>query len=118
MTEGSVEMNVRKCAGCDKELPVGHVGTLCSLCAIGLLPASTVDLGMENQTSLQVQGRVLSGLYCTHCHAELNLADLSRRSCSICGAHVDPEILRAMARLPALAAGPTGVRWPDDAPSD
>jgi hypothetical protein len=77
-----------------------------------------VDERVQHQTAFQVEGRVLSGLYCTHCHAELNLADLSRRSCSICGAHVDPEILRAMARQPALAMGPTGVRWPDDAPSD
>jgi len=118
MTEGSVEMNVKRCTGCNKELPAGYVGTQCSLCAIGLVPTAAVDLRSEHQTPFQVQGRVLSGLYCTHCRAELNLADLSRRSCSICGSHVDPEVLRAMARQPAVAQGPTGVRWPDDAPAD
>jgi hypothetical protein len=111
-------MNVKKCAGCDKELPASHVGTLCSLCAIGLRPSGAPDLKAHHQTGFEVQGRMLSGLYCTHCHAELNLADLSRRSCSICGAHVDPEILRAMAHRSPVSAGPTGVRWPDDAPSD
>jgi hypothetical protein len=70
-----------------------------------------------------VEGRVLAGTYCPHCHAEMTLADLSRRSCAICGAVVVPEALR-------MPPGPIVVdqqqntrplemrkdRWPDDAP--
>ncbi len=96
-------------------------GDVCSLCAIGLTPAEPLGQFDTSSPDYIPEGRVLAGSYCPHCHAEMTLADLSRRSCAICGAPVAPEALSRPAG--PLIASPhieapvvRDQRWPDDAP--
>jgi hypothetical protein len=114
-------MEDRHCRSCGKELAQDSSRDICNLCAIGLTPAEPLGQSEPARNEFVPEGRVLAGSYCPHCHAEMTLADLSRRSCSICGAPVVPEALR----MPAgpLVAHPRvdtpiarDVRWPDDAP--
>jgi hypothetical protein len=111
------------CVKCGKQLPATSIGELCNLCAIGLAPAEPLGQLSDDATASTVEGRVFAGSFCPHCHAEMTLADLSRRSCAICGAVVVPEALR-------MPPGPIVLdkdqnaqsfelrkdRWPDDAP--
>jgi hypothetical protein len=88
------------------------------------VPAQSAAPGDGPALQIPVEGRVLTGTYCPYCHAEMTLADLSRRACAICGALVVPEALR----LPPgpIHADTLGAlkppqelrteRWPDDAP--
>ena len=77
-----------------------------------------------------VEGRILSGINCPACGGEFTRADLSRRSCSVCGAFYTTERLRELSQLagsepPTIAplaqsAVDTESRgdqnWPDDVP--
>ena len=112
--------NSRQCSSCKKVLPIGAQGEKCSLCAIGLRPAS--ESGNAARNPRQVQSRVLSGKACPHCEAELTLLDVSMGNCSICNGFFNNEGLRdhssereVMAEL--AGSNPKGNRvWPDDAP--
>jgi hypothetical protein len=111
------------CVKCGKQLSAANVGGLCNLCSIGLAPAEPLGQFSNPETAPAVEGRVLAGSYCPHCHAEMTLADLSRRSCSICGAVVVPEALRLPPgpivvdkQLSARPVASRDDRWPDDAP--
>jgi hypothetical protein len=113
----------KHCVKCGKQLSANDGGGLCNLCSIGLAPAEPLDQINNAEAESPVEGRVLAGSYCPHCHAEMTLADLSRRSCSICGAVVIPEALRMPPgpivvdkRLEARPLGLRENRWPDDAP--
>jgi hypothetical protein len=119
-------MSERHCIQCAKPLPATYGGDKCSLCSIGLLPASgSALLERESQTVHVVEGRKLSGVPCPQCHAELTMADLGFCSCAICGTHFSRE--RAEALLIAsrhklhyvtpFVDSTLGDRaWPDDAP--
>ena len=118
-------MQQRKCIQCEKPLSADHVGDKCSLCAIGLLPSAPVDSGFDYQAQHIVEGRVLSGVICPQCYAELSLADLSARSCAICGGVFTHDRLQIMLRdartrrdtpLPAPDASYSAHIWPEDAP--
>ena len=116
---------MKRCSTCNKELPDTYAGNLCSLCAIGLTPAEPIfEEPEDHQVSYQVEGRALSGTYCPQCKAELTLADLSKRSCAICGSTIALELLR-VAPIPeqvdqdsisSQVSPVQGTRWPDDAP--
>lgn len=115
---------MKRCATCNKELPDTQAGNLCSLCSIGLTPSVSAAETEEHQASYEVEGRALSGTYCPQCHAELTLADLSKRSCAICGSAIALELLRIAP--PVEVSDPNyatqsvspvrGTRWPEDAP--
>jgi hypothetical protein len=115
--------NPRQCSSCKKVLPVGATGDKCSLCAIGLRPASESGSdGSASRSPRQVQSRVLSGKACPHCDSELTLLDVSMGNCSICNGFFQSDTLRDFqTRREILAdmagAGKTSNRsWPDDAP--
>lgn len=114
-------MEVRHCKSCGKQLAPASNGDVCSLCAIGLTPAEPLDLSAAARADNVPAGRILAGSYCPHCHAEMTLADLSRRACSICGAPVAPEAMRLhsgplVASAPKDGQAARDQRWPDDAP--
>jgi hypothetical protein len=114
-------MEVRHCIKCGKDLSPNTMVEMCGLCAIGLTPSDPLSDFAEMEADPQVDSRVLSGSYCPYCHAEMTITDLSRRSCSICGALVVPEALRVpmgpiTAQRPQQRVGASEPMWPDDAP--
>lgn len=119
----------KKCIYCNKELPEGTDINVCSLCAIGLIPAMPADdtVSIPQQATQAVEGRQLSGVHCPGCNAEFSLADISNCHCSICGAVFSPERINALVnasqfeqhKLPDMSVrtNELGVKsWPDDAP--
>ena len=118
----------KKCIHCNKELPEGTDINVCSLCAIGLIPATPVDETVEipSEAKGAVEGRQLSGVHCPACQAEFSLADISNCHCSICGAQFSPERINALVNsskyeqtVPDMSVrtNELGVKsWPDDAP--
>lgn len=98
------------------------MGEKCSLCAIGLRPAS--ESGSDESSGRnprQIQSRVLSGKACPHCTAELTMLDESMGNCSICNGFFQNDNLRDFSSereiMRELAGNPKGNRvWPDDAP--
>ena len=65
----------------------------CSLCEIGLTPTSRIHRDWSSLDARNASGRTLSGSNCPGCQAELSMADISMRSCSICGSTFQPEAL-------------------------
>ena len=118
-----VEMNnPRQCSSCKKVLPLGAQGDKCSLCAIGLRPASESGVSRESgRDHRKVQSRVLSGKACPHCEAELTLLDVSMGNCSICNGFFSTEGLRDYHGEREAVQDMAGANkhsriWPDDAP--
>jgi len=117
-------MKEKRCKQCSKALPAHHVGELCELCAVGLWPADPVESEPAYQTGVIVEGRQLSGEFCPNCHAELTLADLSLKSCAICGATISSrpgQSSRSKRRAELQAARQARKEheerpWPEDAP--
>ena len=113
--------NPRQCSSCKKALPIGATGEKCSLCAIGLRPASETGAAPESDGGRKVQSRVLSGKACPHCDAELTLLDVSMGNCSICNGFFSSEGLRDYRSEREVMQDMSGARkgariWPDDAP--
>jgi len=124
-----MSMQTKVCRQCNKELPADSVSDLCCLCAVGLVPPKRV-YGEDQADHTVVEGRILSGLNCPACGGEFTRADLSRRSCSVCGAFYTTERLRELSQQagsepftitpPPQSAVSTESQgdqnWPDDVP--
>lgn len=111
--------NSRQCSSCKKVLPLGATSDKCSLCAIGLRPAS--ESGSSERDSRKVQSRVLSGKACPHCNSELTLLDVTMGNCSICNGFFASDNLREYRTQREVVQDVAGTVqsariWPDDAP--
>lgn len=123
-------MDVKLCSECGKELPADFEPEVCSLCAIGLTPARTAigeDQPAEMQPRVIAEGRLLSGVDCPTCHAQLSLADVKHLNCAICGERFTADVMatllrQAEAKLARMAgvtfkeAGPDRQDLPEDTP--
>ncbi len=112
----------KHCTTCGKMLPPESAGEQCSLCRVGLAPVRAVD---PPATPQEFEGRVLSGMYCPSCSAELSVADLTLGCCAICNSVVSAGTALATPHQPLLdeLGKPLGRRnqgsqkvWPEDAP--
>ena len=84
MTAGKI------CRVCGNPIEASSRTGKCRLCEIGLTPTARLQ---RDFSPLDASGRTLSGCNCPGCQAELSMADLSKRSCSICGSAFNPESL-------------------------
>jgi hypothetical protein len=122
-------MEKKVCRQCNKALPPESTSDLCCLCAVGLVPPKRV-YGEGQAEHMVVEGRILSGINCPACGGEFTRADLSRRSCSVCGAFYTTERLRELSQKASSeplktepqsqktmnTATQDDKRWPDDVP--
>ena len=112
---------MKNCATCGKGLPEDYRSEQCSLCAIGLRPTTDFE---TNAPANVASGRKLADIECPTCLADLSDADISKRSCSICGSQLpayivdlapirpdDPLLIKA-----ARESGSQVRHWPKDAP--
>jgi hypothetical protein len=112
----------KNCKTCGKPLPLGYDGEQCSLCKVGLAPVRMVETMRSAQ---EYEGRILSGMFCPGCSAELSVADLTLGRCAICNSIINANTAISTPFQPVADDLPGSLRhtnqvgqkvWPDDAP--
>jgi hypothetical protein len=112
----------KHCTTCGKPLPPDFTGEQCSLCRVGLAPVRAAE---APPAQIEYEGRVLSGMFCPSCSAELSIADLTLGRCAICNSVVSAAtaintpyqpLLDELGRPLGHASRGNQKVWPEDAP--